>query len=471
MADLAGRLRARAVKVQAGSQEYNILPQAAEIELAKELNMPRREIQIAALESGIVPGRYLRNMGTVGAAGQLRLLNSTVAVVGCGGLGGLVVELLARMGVGRLVLIDSDVFEENNLNRQLLCTEADLGKPKVVAACERARAVNGAVEAYGHQARLAKENAPSLLQGADVVVDALDNLSGRFAVEEAARALHIPLVHGAIAGFLGQVLTVFPGDPGLVEIYGPPGTRERGVEVETGNPAATPALIASLEVQEVVKILTGVGQPLRRRLLYIDSARGEVYALKLGEPEGKNEPENKKGVSPQNSWPKAISFVGGSGSGKTTLIVKVIAELVRRGLRPAAVKHTQEEKELDTPGKDTWRFRQAGAEVAAFLTPSQAALFASLPEEVVASRLAAWFAEADVVLVEGWKRGPFPKIAVFRQEGPEFPGELPSDVIALVGDAAEARSKGLPGNLPIFGWTETKELCDFLLDAVRYRQE
>ncbi|MGB9826199.1 MAG: ThiF family adenylyltransferase, partial [Desulfofundulus sp.] len=146
MADLAGRLRARTVKVHAGSQEYNILPQAAEMELAKELNMPRREIQITALESGIVPGRYLRNMGTVGVAGQLRLLSSTVAVVGCGGLGGLVVELLARMGVGRLVLVDGDVFDDNNLNRQVLCTEADLGKPKVMAAYERALAVNAAVE-------------------------------------------------------------------------------------------------------------------------------------------------------------------------------------------------------------------------------------------------------------------------------------------------------------------------------------
>lgn len=467
MADLAGRLRARTVKVQAGSQEYNILPQAAEMELAKELNMPRREIQIAALESGIVPGRYLRNMGTVGVAGQLRLLSSTVAVVGCGGLGGLVVELLARMGVGRLVLVDGDVFEDNNLNRQVLCTEADLGKPKVMAAYERALAVNAAVEVRCHKVRLTKENAASLLQGADVVVDALDNLPSRFALEEAAKTLHIPLVHGAIAGFLGQVLTVFPDDPGLAEIYGPPGTRERGVEVETGNPAATPALVASFQVQEVVKLLTGVGEPLRRRLLYIDSARGEAYALSLGEPEDKSDPEDKKAALPQNSRPKVISFVGGSGSGKTTLVVRLIAELVRRGLKPAAVKHTQEEKELDTPGKDTWRFRRAGAEAAAFLTPSQAALFASLSEDVAASRLAVWFADADVVLVEGWKGGPFPKIVVFRPGGPEFPGPLPGDVIAAVGDVAEARAMGLPADLPVFGWTEVKELSDFLMHTVR----
>lgn len=461
MADLAGRLRARTVKVQAGSQEYNILPQAAEMELAKELNMPRREIQIAALESGIVPGRYLRNMGTVGVAGQLRLLSSTVAVVGCGGLGGLVVELLARMGVGTLVLIDGDVFEDNNLNRQILCTEADLGKPKVMAAYERALAVNAAVEVRCHKVRLTKENAASLLKGADVVVDALDNLPSRFALEAAARELNLPLVHGAIAGFLGQVLTVFPDDPGLAEIYGPPGTRERGVELETGNPAATPALVASFQVQEVVKLLTGVGEPLRRRLLYIDSASGEVYTLRLGEPE--------KGTSGtgQNAQPKVISFVGASGSGKTTLIVEVIAELVRRGLKVTAIKHSDEAKELDQRGKDTWRFHQAGAQAVAFLTPSRAAIFCALPEKAAASRLATWFSDADLVLVEGWKSGPFPKIVVFRPGGPEFPGPLPGDVIAAVGDVAEARAMGLPADLPVFGWTEVKELSDFLMHTVR----
>ncbi|MDK2784618.1 MAG: hypothetical protein PWQ41_233 [Bacillota bacterium] len=460
MGDLAGKLAARAVKVQAGGQEFNVLPQAAEIQLAQELGMPRRELEVAALKTGIVPGRYLRNMGTVGLAGQLRLLNSTVAVVGCGGLGGLAVELLARMGVGTLVLIDGDVFEDNNLNRQILCTEADLGKPKVMAAYERALAVNAAVEVRCHKVRLTKENAASLLKGANVVVDALDNLPSRFALEEAARELNLPLVHGAIAGFLGQVLTVFPGDPGLAEIYGPPGTRERGVEVETGNPAATPALVASFQVQEVVKLLTGIGEPLRRRLLYIDSASGAIHTLSLGET-GREEKGLKAG------GPKIVSFVGASGSGKTTLIVEVIAELVRRGLKVAAIKHSNEAKELDQRGKDTWRFHQAGAQAVAFLTPSQAAVFCALPEKAAASRLATWFCDADLVLVEGYKSGPFPKIAVFRPGSPEFPGPLPGNVVAAVGDVAEARATGLPGDLPVFGWTEVKELSDFLLHKVR----
>ncbi len=112
------------------------------------------------------------------------------------------VELLARMGVGTLILVDDDVFEDNNLNRQILCTEADLGKPKVAAAYERILTINPAVDIRCYQQRLGgPENARPMLQGgAHVVVDALDNLPSRFDLEQAAGELGIPMVHGAIAG-------------------------------------------------------------------------------------------------------------------------------------------------------------------------------------------------------------------------------------------------------------------------------
>ena len=98
------------------------------------------EAEIYCLENGYVPSRYIRSMGTLGPDGQIRLLSSCAAVIGCGGLGGLVGDLLARAGVGRLVFVDGDVFDETNLNRQLLATEKLLGKPKAKTAAARASA-------------------------------------------------------------------------------------------------------------------------------------------------------------------------------------------------------------------------------------------------------------------------------------------------------------------------------------------
>lgn len=454
MGDVARELKRYTVPARIGSGDLAVLPQAAAAEVEVRLGLSRKELERAALAAGIVPGRYLRNIGTLGLAGQRRLHEATVAVIGCGGLGGLVVELLARMGVGCLVLVDGDVFEDNNLNRQLLCTEADLGKPKVMAACARVLAVNPAVEVRCFQERLEADNAAHLLAGADVAVDALDNLPSRFVLEEATRKLGIPLVHGAIAGFLGQVLTIFPGDPGLAEIYGPPGTRERGIEIETGNPAATPALVASLQVQEVVKILTGVGEPLRGRLLYVDSAGGEVHTLRLGA-------ETKSEKSRANR-PVALSFVGASGSGKTTLLVTVIKELVRRGLKVAALKHTHKPVEVDLEGKDTWRFRAAGASGAALVGDERAAVFYDLPAAEPTARLKDWFPEADLVLVEGFKRGPSPKVVVFRQGVSEPLIPPPEGILAIYGDVAAARSAGLPGDVPGFSWGEEEKLSDFI---------
>ncbi|TET51465.1 MAG: HesA/MoeB/ThiF family protein, partial [Anaerolineales bacterium] len=189
---------------------------AAEVEqLASAHALGRREVELAALDAGIAPRRYVRNLGTVGMDGQARLLRSCVAVVGLGGLGGYVVEGLARMGVGRLLVIDGDDFEETNLNRQLLSLRGNMEMGKVEAALERVGQVNDSVEIVGHTARLGAENLDTLLAGAQVVVDCLDRLHSRLVLQAGARRLGIPMVHGSIAGFLGQVIPILPGAPGL----------------------------------------------------------------------------------------------------------------------------------------------------------------------------------------------------------------------------------------------------------------
>jgi molybdopterin/thiamine biosynthesis adenylyltransferase len=252
-----------------------------------------RNVELTALETGVVPARYLRNVGTIGLAGQIKLLRANVAIVGLGGLGGYVTEALARMGIGRLILIDADVFEQSNLNRQLLCTEGNLGAEKARAASQHVAAVNSAVEPICRMEALTLHNLSWLLGGVDstqregrpcdVVVDALDSLPTRLVLQEGAQALGIPMVHGSIAGFLGQVTTIFPDDLGLRALYGSGDQLpEQGLEAELGTPAATPMAVAAWEAQEVVKVLTGQGKPLRDRLLVIDMESATSQILQLG---------------------------------------------------------------------------------------------------------------------------------------------------------------------------------------------
>ncbi len=261
--------------------ELRVVPLDRLQALAHEFDLSLREVELAALEARILPRRYLRSFGTVGWEGQIKLLNSTVAVVGLGGLGGNVVEGLARMGVGRLILIDGDVFVDHNLNRQILSTEAILGSSKTEVARARVAQINSALEVVLHSVQATAETLPRLLKGADVVVDALDRLPTRLALQKAAQTLGIPMVHGAIAGYVGQVMTIFPGDGGLQAFYGED-VPQQGAEVQLGCPAATPMMVSAWQVQETLKILLGCGQLLRHKMLFMDAEMGRVEILKVG---------------------------------------------------------------------------------------------------------------------------------------------------------------------------------------------
>ncbi|OFW59243.1 MAG: hypothetical protein A2W01_01160 [Candidatus Solincola sediminis] len=247
-------------------------------ELAGSGGLSQLEIEKTALASGVIPERYERNIGTLGIEGQAKLLDACMGICGLGGLGGHIVELLARYGAGHLILVDGDVFNENNLNRQILCTEADLGRAKAGVAAERAAAINSSIRVTTHQVYIDPDNVASVFGEAQVVIDALDSVSCRLDLEEGCRQIGIPLVHGAIAGHCGQVMTVFPGDPGLECIYIE--GEDRGVETSEGNPPTTPALVAALQVQEAVKIMCG-GELLRHGFLLLDTATNLYQFISL----------------------------------------------------------------------------------------------------------------------------------------------------------------------------------------------
>jgi len=250
--------------------------------ISSKEKVTRREVEIFCLENNVVPVRYLRNIGTIGIEGQLKLLRSTVAVCGAGGLGGTIIELLARQGIGHLVIIDNDKFAENNLNRQILATESDLRKPKVNVAAVRVKKINSAVVISAVNKTMNSKNIKEIIMDASVVLDGLDNLKTRRIVARACDELGIPFVHGAIAGFSGELMTIFPGDKGLNDIWGLSADENGcGIETYTGNPAATAAVIAAWEVQEAIKIITGIGTPVRNRLIFLDFADGTFDEISL----------------------------------------------------------------------------------------------------------------------------------------------------------------------------------------------
>ena len=221
-------------------------------------------------------GRYDRNR-IFSLGQQEELAEKRTAVIGCGGLGGYLVEMLGRLGVGHIVAVDGDRFAESNLNRQLYSTEQNLGEFKAQAAAERMALINSEVKVTAVCEDLTEANAEEILAGCDVVLDGLDSVSGKLMLQRICKTLDIPMVHGAIGGWFGQVTTIFPGNDTLSLIY------EEGCEVsqEEGNPSFTPAVVAGIQAAEAAKVLLGYEDVLLRKMLFIDLFSGDVQRVEL----------------------------------------------------------------------------------------------------------------------------------------------------------------------------------------------
>ena len=197
-------------------------------------------------------GRYCRNVPALSEAECQLLRQKRVLVVGCGGLGGHIIDQLARIGIGHLRVVDGDVFEETNLNRQLLSCVPLLGVGKAKAAAEHIARVNPEISVEAVEAFLTKDNARQLVAGCDVVIDALDNIPSRKILAAACADAGIPYVYGAIQGWVAQAAVSMPGDQLIAALYPD--------EIEISDKSVlsfTPALCASLQVSLCVKLLTG----------------------------------------------------------------------------------------------------------------------------------------------------------------------------------------------------------------------
>ena len=256
---LAGTVSVRAPT----GKDVAVLSDARILEIAGKCEKTAREVGIAAMERGVCPHRYLRNGEILTLKEQLKLAKSRVGIVGAGGLGGQVVILLARMGIGEMVVIDADLFDETNLNRQALSSIDAIGCPKAETARKVVGGINPAVEVVPRTELLDETNAEKLLAGVDLVVDALDNIRDRLILDRAARSLRVPLIHGAIAGFESQLTTLMPGGRGLSRILGD-GAKSDGNYISPekllGVPAVTASITAGFQVMEAVKVLLNRGK-------------------------------------------------------------------------------------------------------------------------------------------------------------------------------------------------------------------
>jgi adenylyltransferase/sulfurtransferase len=227
--------------------------------------------------------RYSRHLllPDFGGATQLRLCEAKVLVVGAGGLGSPVLLYLAAAGVGTLGVIDDDVVDHTNLQRQILHSTADVGRPKVKSAAETIAALNPNVNVVTHQTRLDERNVLDLIGPYDVIVDGVDNFTARYLLNDACVMTGKTLVEAGILRYGGLVMTIKGGASACYRCVfeQPPPAGAVPTCQEAGVLGAVAGVVGTLQATEVVKVLTGVGEPLHSRLLQFDALRSEFYEV------------------------------------------------------------------------------------------------------------------------------------------------------------------------------------------------
>jgi len=218
--------------------------------------------------------RYARNFSSITREEQKKIMNTKVAIVGLGGLGGYVLENLVRLGVKSFNLIDRDVFEVSNLNRQILSTEETLGLKKAEEAYRRAKSIDSSIEARIFCAEL-DDNSEEMLEGVDIVVDCLDSIAGRLKLEALCDRMNLILVHGAIRGYYGQVAVSSPNNRVIRIIY-----RDVRKDNESlGNLPMTCMVTASFQVNLLLKVI--LYNEIIKDLILIDVKNMEIEKLKI----------------------------------------------------------------------------------------------------------------------------------------------------------------------------------------------
>ena len=232
-----------------------------------------------------------RQKGIIGKEEQLDILNSSVTVIGCGGIGGATTEMLARMGVGKLKIVDKDVFEISNINRQLMSNLKSIGTPKTQATKERLQSINPNIEVETFNTELNGKNVTEILTGSHVVIDALDNILTRIIVGRSAETLDIPFIHGAIHGTMGQITVFNNSTPSYEELFKLPSQgKELNQEIisQISNLSKevppvlgpVPNIVGCLQAMEAIKLITRKGTPIMApHVLIFDLMKEEAFSI------------------------------------------------------------------------------------------------------------------------------------------------------------------------------------------------
>ncbi len=245
-----------ATKLNSGDSIY-ILPAVAGGSELKNEDLQRYSRQIMLEEIGFI--------------GLEKLRKAKVCVVGVGGIGNPVVTQLTAMGIGKLKIVDRDIIEISNLHRQHLYTENDLGKVKVEAAKERLEKINSSVEIEALPNSVTKYTAESIISGYDIVVDALDSIDARYALNDACIKLNIPLIYAGALGMLGSVCTIIPNKTACLRCIFPALAEDDMPTCSTeGVHPSILYLVGGIQVSEVVKIILGEKPTLENKLMYVD---------------------------------------------------------------------------------------------------------------------------------------------------------------------------------------------------------
>ena len=221
--------------------------------------------------------RYSRQLPLIGRDGQDKLKRAKILIAGAGGLGSPVATYLALAGVGRIVIVDNDVVELSNLNRQTLHWPSDVGRKKTTSAEEKLRAMNPYVEVETVSCKIEEINVNEIVGDADLIVDALDNFSARYLLNSVAVIRHIPFFHGAARGFHGQIMTVIPYQTACLRCVFPKTPPAETFPII----GVTPGVIGSIQATEVIKYITGQGELLTNRLLLWDGLSGKMDFLQV----------------------------------------------------------------------------------------------------------------------------------------------------------------------------------------------
>ncbi|AGB49788.1 dinucleotide-utilizing enzyme possibly involved in molybdopterin or thiamin biosynthesis [Methanomethylovorans hollandica DSM 15978] len=220
--------------------------------------------------------RYQRQLLMFDKEGQEKLKQSRVFIAGGGGLGCPIALYLAVAGVGCIDIADMDAVEQTNLNRQVLHWEKDIGKPKVLSIKEKIRQINPYINIIARHVTITEENVLELVRDADIIVDALDNFSARYLLNHASLQTGIPLVHGAIRGFDGQLMTIIPGKTACLKCVFPHAPPEEVFPVI----GVTPGIIGTIQANEVLKYLLQTGEPLEGLLVW-DGLNAKMDSFKI----------------------------------------------------------------------------------------------------------------------------------------------------------------------------------------------